>query len=203
MLPDDDYLLSSTADSAFRAVAADPSALDCGFAAFGWYYLKDERFLASHMKQRGLHGALHYAPKFATTLFNMKRFHAVGGFDGTVGGFCDTALFGRLAFEYDALIGDTPIGIYRLHDGQESARLRKVYAPYVETLIQLLGRYARDERERLDFERELFEYAHGSGRIGGVRAIVQDILFPLRSRKRPIDAPTKVAVERWSGSPTK
>jgi hypothetical protein len=155
------------------------------------------------MKHRGLHAALHYAPKFATTMLNMKRFRAVGGFDGTVGGFCDTALFGRLAFEYDALIGATPIGIYRLHDGQESARLRKVYAPYVETLNALLGRYARDERERVDFERELFEYAHGTGRIGGVRAVVQDLLFPIRSRKQPTDAMQRVGLQRWSGGPVR
>jgi hypothetical protein len=198
ILPDDDYLLASSAASAFEAVAAHPNAEDFGFAAFGWYYLKDGRYLPSYLKKRGLHATLYFAPKFVTTMLNMKHVRAVGGFDGTVGGFCDTALFGRLSYEYDALVADIPIGIYRLHEGQESARMQRVYAPYIDTLTSLIGRYARDEQERKQFVRELHQYANSDGRVGGVKALVQDLTFRLRSRSAPKDQTTHVAIRRWS-----
>jgi hypothetical protein len=199
ILPDDDYLLASSAESAFKAVAADPNSLEYGFAAFGWYYLKDERFLASYLKRRGgLHATLYFAPKFCTTMLNMKRVRELGGFNGTVGGFCDTVLFGQLSYEFNALVAATPIGIYRMHEGQESQRMQKVYAPYVDQLSKLLGGYARDAKERKTFERELFEFANGEGRIGGAQAVIADLTFRLRSRAQPVNAPSRVDLLRWS-----
>ena len=196
LLPDDDFLLSASAAAAFDAISAQPGATDVGFVAFGWYYLKDGRYLASYVKRRGLNAALHYAPKLCSTLLNVQRVRELGGFDGTVGGFNDTALFARLAYEYDALIGSTPIGVYRMHDGQESARMQKVYAPYVDALMASLGRYARTPRERKAFRDRLADYVQGMDRPA--MTLLQDITFRFRSHARPVDARTQVDIRKWS-----
>jgi hypothetical protein len=200
LLPDDDFLLTTSARAAFAAVAQQSEAsAHYGFVAFGWYYLKDGRYLASHVKRRGLRAALHYAPKLCSTLLNVGRVRELGGFDGSVGGFNDTVLFGRLAFEYDALVGRAPIGIYRMHDGQESARMQSVYAPYVDALLASLGQYARNPRERQDFERELTDYVQD--RAKPVSNLVQSLSFRLRSLPQPIEAleeRREVGMRRWS-----
>ena len=196
MLPDDDLLLPSNLTATLQATAARPDATDYGFVAGGWYYLKDGRYLASYVKRRGLWAALHYAPKFCTTLLNMQRVREVGGFDGSVGGFCDTALFARLSFEYDALITRTPIGIYREHAGQESARLERAYGPFVQPLVALLGRYARTPAEREEFEQALAAYVKGRARP--LATFVQKLLFPMRSQAEPKDAQALVQMHNWS-----
>jgi hypothetical protein len=196
LLPDDDFLLTTAAEAAFDAVAQQSASADYGFAAFGWYYLKDGRYLASHVKRRGLRAALLYAPKLCSTLLNVRRVRELGGFDGSVGGFNDTVLFGRLAFEYDALVGAAPIGIYRMHDGQESARMQSVYAPYVDALLASLGQYARNPRERQEFERELTDYVQD--RAKPVSNLVQSLSFRLRSLPQPIEGPREVGMRKWS-----
>jgi hypothetical protein len=194
MLPDDDYLLRDQAARAFEALAQDHLEDAYGFVAFGWYYLRDGRYLGRHVKQRKLTGVLNYAPKLVTTLLNPKRVRELGGFPGNVGGFNDTALFGRLAYEYDALISPTRVGVYRLHSGQESARVRTVYAPYVETLREWIGGYARSTRERDEFERRLQAFTHPRARPAA--DLLQEISFQLRSNTRPEDAPWQSLVRK-------
>ena len=194
MLPDDDYLLRDEAARAFEALAQDQLEDSYGFVAFGWYYLRDGRYLGSHVKQRNLTGVLNYAPKLVTTLINPKRVFELGGFPGNVGGFNDTALFGRLAYEYDALVSPTRIGVYRLHSGQESARVRTVYAPYVETLREWVAGYARSPQEREEFERRLEAFTNPRPRPAA--DLLQEISFQLRSHTRPGDAPWQSMVRR-------
>jgi hypothetical protein len=194
MLPDDDYLLRDDAARAFEALAQDRLDDGFGFVAFGWYYLRDGRYLGSHVKHRNLTGVLNYAPKLVTTLINPKRVRELGGFPGNVGGFNDTALFGRLAYEYDALISPTRVGVYRLHSGQESARVRAVYAPYVETLREWVGGYARSARESQEFERRLEAFTNPRPRRAA--DLMQEISFQLRSHTRPGDAPWQSLVRR-------
>jgi hypothetical protein len=196
MLPDDDFLLRGSAAAGFEALAANRSADDYGFVAFGWYYLKDGRYLASYVKRRGLNAALHYTPKMCTTLMNVKRVREIGGFDGTVGGFDDTVLFGKLAYEYDALVTATPIGVYRMHEGQESARMHSVYAPYVKALVATLGRYACSAREREEFENHLADYVQGRDRPA--LTLLQQLTFRLRSHPRPLDSSTVPSMRKWS-----
>jgi hypothetical protein len=195
MLPDDDHLLLASAAKAFQAVA-NCANTDYGFIAFGWYYLKDGRYLASYVKRRGLNGALLYTPKLCSTLLNLRRVRQLGGFDGSVGGFDDTALFGRLAYEFDALIATPPIGVYRMHDGQESARLEATYAPYVDALVASLGQYASSPRERKAFEQDLADYVQGRGRPAV--SLLQDLSFRLRSSSHPVDARREFGMRRWS-----
>jgi hypothetical protein len=196
MLPDDDYLLRASAASAFEAVTEDPANERYGFAAFGWYYLKDGRYLASHVKQRDLRAMVHYAPKFCTTMVNMRLVRQVGGFDGTVGGFCDSVLFGHLAFEYDALLSKTPIGIYRLHEGQESVQAQAVYAPFADALRAQIGRYARTPREREAFERRLSEFEQP--RTNTALELIQQLSFLIRSQAQPVNARSAIGLHRWS-----
>jgi hypothetical protein len=199
LLPDDDFLLANAAEAAFDAVAEHSATVsDCGFVAFGWYYLKDGRYLASHVKRRGLQAALRYAPKLCSTLLNVRRVRELGGFDGSVGGFNDTLLFGKLAFEYDALIGTEPIGIYRMHEGQESAKMQSVYAPYVDTLVKSLGRYARDPKERQDFERELANYVDEGTKPTQMASLIEGLNFRLRGRAQPVDAKRALGMRKWS-----
>ena len=198
MLPDDDFLLRGAAAASFDALATYPNRLAYGFVAFGWYYLKDGRYLASYVKRRGLNAALHYTPKLVSSLLNVQRVRQIGGFDGSVGGFDDTVLFGRLAYEFDALIGETPIGVYRMHDGQESARdrMQSVYAPYVKALMDTLGRYARDPREREDFENHLADYVQGRDRPA--MTLLQELTFRFRSHPHPQDVHDIADIRRWS-----
>lgn len=196
LLPDDDLLLPHNLAATLQAVAARPQAAGHGFVAGGWYYLKDERYLASWVKQRGLWAALHHAPKLCSTLLSMCRVREAGGFDATVGGFCDTVLFARLAFEYDALVTRMPIGIYRQHAGQESARREQIFGPFVQPLTRLLGRYARTVRERDRFEQALAAYVNGRSRP--LATLAQKLLYPLRSRARPDDTTPGVEMHSWS-----
>jgi hypothetical protein len=196
MLPDDDFLLRGAAAAGFEALAAYPNAEQYGFVAFGWYYLKDGRYLASYIKRRGLNAALHYTPKLCSTLLNVRRVREIGGFDASVGGFDDTVLFGKLAYEYDALVAQTPIGVYRMHDGQESARMQSVYAPYVQALMTTLGRYARDPREREEFEHHLVEYVQGRDR--SALGFLQTLTFRLRSQSHPQDLRSVTDMRPWS-----
>ncbi|HKU41661.1 MAG TPA: hypothetical protein VJR89_26065 [Polyangiales bacterium] len=192
MLPDDDYLLRDEAARAFEALAQDKLDDRYGFVAFGWYYLRDGRFLGSHVKRRNLTGVLNYLPKLVTTVLNAKRVRELGGFAGNVGGFNDTVLFGRLAYEFDALLSRTRIGVYRLHSGQESARVRTVYGPYADTLRETIGPYARSASELEEFERRLEAYANPRPRPAA--DLLQEISFQLRSHTQPGDAPWQALV---------
>jgi len=161
--------------------------------AFGWYLFREHRYLATSWKPSGLKSLVSHTPKFCSTMLNMQRFHEVGGFP-SMGGFCDTALYGRLAYEYDALYTDSPVGVYRMHDGQESARMRTVYAPFVEALSSSLSRYARNPFERLAFRRKLASFTHphtGS-------QLIEDLSFWLRARHCPIDQNWQFAMRKWS-----
>lgn len=194
LLPDDDHLLRSSAAAAFEAVAAEPNAQNCGFAAFGWYYFKDGRYLASHIKRRDLRAVLHYTPKWCSTLLNLRRVRELGGFSNKVGGFDDTVLLGRLAYEFDALVAPTPIGVYRLHAGQESAQPHLVWVPYRNALREAIGGYARSTAERDAFERQLANY----GTPNRALEFIQDISFRLRSRTRPVDERREITMRKWS-----
>jgi hypothetical protein len=196
MLPDDDYLLRGAAAASFDALAAHPDPQGYGFAAFGWYYLKDGRYLASYVKRRGLNAALHYTPKLCTSLLNVQRVRDIGGFDGSVGGFDDTVLFGKLAYEFDALVGETPIGVYRMHDGQESARMQSVYAPYVKALMATMGGYAGSSRELAQFENHLVDYVQGRGHPA--MTLLQELTFRLRSHSHPQDVQSVADMRLWS-----
>jgi hypothetical protein len=199
LLPDDDYLLKEPARVAFETVTADPKNEQYGFAAFGWYYLLNGRFRASYVKRRDLTGALFYLPKLASTLLNVRRIREIGGFDGKTGGFDDTVLFSQLAYKFDALIASNPIGVYRMHEGQESAKLNTVYAPFAAEVSALLGRYARNEREFKRFERGLYEFAPNGGRVGGIRARIQDLTFRLRTSAEPSQAVrSQPRFRKWS-----
>ena len=198
LLPDDDYLLKEPARVAFESVVAHPNGEQYGFAAFGWYYLKNGRFLKSYVKRRNLWGALYHLPKLVTMLINVRRLREIGGFDGTTGGFNDIVLFSQLAYEYDALIAETPIGVYRMHEGQESAKMQAVYAPFVPAVSALLGRYARSAKERKEFERSLASYAPRNGRSGPLRTLLQDMSFGVRSETHPNETHRHVEFRKWS-----
>ncbi|MDQ3196271.1 MAG: hypothetical protein ACR2FI_03450 [Burkholderiales bacterium] len=194
MLPDDDYLIRPAAQAGFETVAADPAASSCGFVAFGWYFLRDNRYLASYVKRHDLFSMLHYAPKFCTTMLNLRRVRELGGFDPNVGGLLDSALFARLAYEYDALLAKTPIGIYRLHSGQES--FQRLPVPQVEALRDLLVGYARNPGERKAFERRL----PGATWTRPNRAteLLHELSFRLRSQARPAETDWQFGMSKWS-----
>jgi hypothetical protein len=148
ILPDDDYLLRPAAKAAFETAAAHPGIDELGLIAFGWYYLQDGRYRAEYVARRDAAAAVRYTPKFCTTMMNLKRVRELGGFPGDVGGYCDTALYARLIFEFGALYTREPAGVYRLHEGQVSTKMRTVYAPYVDTMRELLSKYAKTPEER-------------------------------------------------------
>lgn len=193
LLPDDDYLVRPVARDAFEAIAALDAA-SYGFAAFGWWYLKDERYLASYMKRRDLYSMLHYTPKFCSTLMNVGLVRAVGGFPNHCGGLLDAALFARLAFEHDALISRAPIGVYRLHGGQESAR--RLPTEHIEALRASIGPFARNPAEREMFERRLQAAIDAKQPTGAMRQLV-DLGFQLRSRSAPSERSRDLALSTW------
>ena len=194
LLPDDDYLLRPAAKAGFEAVTANPLAEECGLVAFGWYYLKDDRFVRGRLQGRELTALMRNTPKFCSTLLNLRRVRQLGGFPDNVGGLLDTALFGRLAYQYDALIAPTPIGVYRMHSGQESAQ--QLPAPHAEALRQWLGGYARTNCEREGFEERLAgTTAAASSRTS---ALFQNLSFRLRSQPRPKETAGRIRFRKWS-----
>lgn len=195
MLPDDDFLVRSTAKSAFERASLDRQVDDVGFVAFGWYYLKEGRYVGNRFHRPGLPAVLSCTPKFCTTLFNMRRVRELGGFN-EMGGFVDSELLGRLACEFDAVIAPPRVGVYRLHDGQESARMQAVYAPYVEAMKTSLGRYARDAAERAAFERELQHFV--APRTTKSVQLIKELGFQLRSRGRPAASTRAFRMRKWS-----
>lgn len=196
LLPDDDWLLGARLDTALAEIAATPGAEDVGFVAGGWYYLKDGRYMPSHVKRIDLEAVLRYAPKFATTLLNLPRVRELGGFMRRAGGFCDTMLFGQLAYEYDALLSRTPIGVYRLHSGQESGKRQAIYAPYVETLRTELGRYARTPAELAAFDRWMRTFI--ADRAGPLQRLGERVNFTMRSRTAPDLSAQPFGMRKWS-----
>jgi hypothetical protein len=196
MLPDDDHLIESSARAAFDAVAVNPAARDCGFVAFGWYYLRDGRYLASYVKRGDLASMIYYAPKMCATLLNVNHVRTLGGFDGKVGGFCDSALFTKLAYEYDALLSQDAIGVYRLHSGQESAKRVATYGPYVAELRELIGRYARSPHERAVFERKLADVVRTRPKL--MAEIRDELHFRLCSRATPATPRSEFVMRKWS-----
>ncbi len=193
ILPDDDYLVRPAAKAGFEAVAAHPLSADCGFVAFGWYYLRYDRYLASYVKRRDLASVIHYTPKFCSTLLNLRRVRELGGFAGNVGGLLDTALLGRLAYEFDALIARTPVGVYRLHDGQESAQ--KLPLAHAEALREWLAGYARTPDERDGFERRLAEaIAPSSSRA---QELFSWLTYRARCRRQPREVADRISFRQW------
>jgi hypothetical protein len=195
MLPDDDFLVRLTAKSAFERAAADRQVDDVGFVAFGWYYLKDGRYVANRFHRPGLPAVLSCTPKFCTTMFNIRRVRELGGFN-EMGGFVDAELLGRLACEFDAVIAPARVGVYRMHEGQESARMQAVYAPYVDAMRSSLGRYARDSTEREAFERELSHFV--APRTKKSVQLIKELGFQLRSRGRPVASTRGFRMRKWS-----
>jgi hypothetical protein len=200
MLPDDDHLIKEPARLAFEALAKQRHVDKYGFAAFGWYYLKDGRYLSTYVKRRDLSGALYYLPKLCSTVLNVKRVRELGGFNGTAGGFNDIVLFSQLAGEFDALLSPIPIGVYRMHEGQESAKMAAVYGPYVKQVTDLIGRYARTEKERKVFERDMAGYTPRNGRAGALVSLLQDVTYRIRSKPAldPDPQSPRVDFRKWS-----
>ncbi|MET0284652.1 MAG: hypothetical protein ABW352_09290 [Polyangiales bacterium] len=192
LLPDDDFLVRPVARAAFEAAFAQPAVDQRGLLIFGWYYLKHQLYLHGHIKAQDLAGLMRQTPKFSSVLFNLRRVRELGGFPGDVGGLLDTALIGSLAYRFDALITNTPIGVYRMHTGQESAQ--KLPPQYVETLRHGLAGFARSEEERLAFEAMLDNSTTGAGTL---RGLVAEATFALRSRTRPAPAPSKFQFRSW------
>lgn len=196
LLPDDDWLIGARLDVALAEIAATPGAEDVGFVAGGWYYLKDGRYLSSHVKRMDLEAVLRYAPKFATTLLNLPRVRELGGFARRAGGFCDTMLFGQLAYEYDALLSRTPIGVYRLHSGQESGKRQAIYAPFADVLRTELGRYARSPAELSTFERRMALFI--ADRATPLQQLSESLNFLTRSRTAPDMTAQPFGMRKWS-----
>lgn len=194
LLPDDDFLVRPTAKSAFEHAAQDRQLDDMGFVAFGWYYLKDGRYVGNRFHRPGLPAVLSCTPKFSTTLFNMRRVREIGGFK-EMGGFVDSDLLGRLACEFNAIIAPPRVGVYRLHEGQESARIKTVYAPYVEAMKASLGRYARGPEELAAFERELEHFV--APRTKKSVQVLKELGFQLRSRGRPTASTRAFRMRKW------
>lgn len=193
LLPDDDFLVRPAARVAFEAAFAQPAYDQRGLLIFGWYYLKDQLYLHSALKDHDLAGLLRHTPKFSSVLFNLRRVRELGGFPGDAGGMLDTALIGSLMYRFDALITDTPIGVYRMHHGQESAQ--KPPPQWVETLRHGLAGFARSEEERLAFD-EAIEAAAGADTV---RGLLSRATFRLRALTRPSAPPParKIRFRSW------
>ena len=200
MLPDDDFLLRRATVAGLETLATYSDSRDLGAFAFGWYYLKRGRYLASHVKRGGLLATLYYAPKMCSTFLNMRRLRALGGFDERLGGFCDTALFGRLCFDYDALICETPIGVYRIHDGQASARPEIIYGPHVKGLTTLFRGFANNALESEKFEKHLIAYINRTDRP--MIKLLQNLIFSSRSHIQAVDLQAVGNMRKWSSLPT-
>jgi hypothetical protein len=200
MLPDDDFLLRRTMVAGLDALATYSGSRDLGLIAFGWYYLKRGRYLASHVKRGGLLATFYYTPKMCSTFLNMRRLRELGGFDERFGGFCDTALFGRLCFDYDALICETPLGVYRMHDGQVSARPDIVYGPHVKDLITLFRGFASNAQECERFEKYLMAHINRTDRH--LITLLQNLIFSLRSYPQAVDLQALGHLRKWSSLPT-
>lgn len=192
LLPDDDYLLTgSFADALSRS--GDALASDCGFVGYGWYYLRANRFIADHVRQFDTANLQRFTPKFCTTLVNVERFRAVGGFSKAFGGFCDTVLYAQLAHAYNAWVSPTPVGVYRMHDAQASSNADSIYAPYLDATIDaLLGLSGNsDAREHLVRRMNHFLSPAPGGRIGRSLDTLKLVLRgsaapPLMKPRRPV-----------------
>ncbi|MDB4976797.1 MAG: hypothetical protein JWN48_5138 [Myxococcaceae bacterium] len=202
VLPDDDFLIRPVAKAAFEAALVH--AGDVGYIAFDWYYLKRGRYVASpsyvsRAFKPGLRATVKFTPKLVTTMLNLRHVRALGGFQN-MGGFTDTVLFGRLSYEFDALLVGMRAGVYRLHGGQESARLDEVYGRHLENVHKTLYRYARSDREREEFDRTLREWVwpEAESRLHGARARLQDVSYELRSRGAPSLTPGTLKLRKWS-----
>lgn len=195
MLPDDDFLLTHATVAGLNALASCADSVELGLFAFGWYYARFGRYVSSHVKGGGLLGALYYTPKMCSTFVNMKKFRELGGFDERLGGFIDTALFGQLCFQYDAMICPTPIGVYRIHNGQLSAN-SKIYAPFAGRLLKALCAFAVDARECSMFERHLTTYVSDAGRA--LTAPLRQGTFLLKSCANFADPQLIGPLRRWS-----
>jgi hypothetical protein len=172
---------------------------DCGYVALDWYFLIRGRYLPTRRLTPGLSATVRNTPKFVTTMLNLKHTRSIGGFRN-LGGFIDTMLFARLAYEFDALLIDARAGVYRLHDGQESTRLAQVYGPHLETVSQGLGKFARTQRERDEFEHTIRSYVYppSSSKLNDLRAWAHARSQDLRTIKAPPREVGKLAMRRWS-----
>jgi hypothetical protein len=193
VLPDDDFLIRPLAKAGFEAALVH--AGDCGYVAFAWYYLKRARYLPSGSFRPSLPAVVTSTPKLGTTMLNLRHVRELGGFQN-IGGFTDTVLFGRLSYEYDALLMDTRAGVYRLHGGQESARLDEVYGKHLDDVSNLLGQYARSERERKEFDRELRAWVWP--KKNSLRSRLHEATYEFRSIKTPPTEPGRIKMRRWS-----
>jgi hypothetical protein len=195
MLPDDDFLVRPVAKQSFEYVSQQKDLADIGLIAFGWHYLKDGRYVGNRFPQPGLPSILTCTPKFSTTWLNMRRVRELGGF-GDMGGFVDAELFGRLACNFDAAIAPARVGIYRMHEGQESHRIAAVYGPFVDAMKQSLGPFARTPAERAAFERALADFIAPPRRP--LLDNLRELAFDLRSRAQPSTREPITRIRKWS-----
>ena len=143
---------------------------------------------------------LHQKKYIRTILIGIVGDISKGGFDARFGGFNDTALFGRLCFDYDALICKTPIGVYRIHDGQLSARPDIMYGPHVKDLITLFRGFARDAKERERFEKHLMGHIKRTDRP--LITLFKNWTFSSRSHPQAVDLRAVGHLRKWSSLPT-
>jgi hypothetical protein len=195
LLPDDDFLVRPAAKAAFEQAFSSPQLRDVGMLAFGWYYLKQGRYLANRFHRPSLSAVLSCTPKFCSTALNVAHVRELGGF-ADLGGFVDADLFGRLTYEFDAALIPSRVGVYRMHDGQESQRIAAVYGPHVGALTRSLGRYARSPGELAAFERALASFL--APRSNSRLQRLDELGFQLRSRARPSAKRRAFRIRKWS-----
>lgn len=167
LLPDDDYLLTGSFADVLQK-SSQALASDYGFIGYGWYYLRANRFIADHVRQFNATHIQRFTPKFCTTLVNVERFRAIGGFSKTYGGFCDTVLYAQLAFAYNAWVSPTPVGVFRMHDAQASNNANSMYTPYLDATVDVLLGLSGEANARGDLVRRINHFLgnESGGRIG-------------------------------------
>lgn len=166
LLPDDDSLMVD-GFAQMLPLSIEAMASDAGFIAYGWYYLKANRYVPDYVRRYDVAYMQRYTPKFCTTMINVDDFRQVGGFKAAYGGFCDTVLFAELAHAHNAWTSPTPAGIYRLHDEQATAQASTIYAPYFDVTVDALCRFAERDEDRPQLQQRMRSFVEGSpGRFG-------------------------------------
>ncbi len=196
LLPDDDALVPHALE---QALHQNPDLLDgdAGLIAFGWYYRLGNRYRAEHVQSRGVAEFVRYTPKLCTTLVNVAHFQSLGGFEAAYGSYCDTVAYARLVHRFGAWTCRTPVGVYRLHEGQISvSRHAEAYLPVMDPTIEALSAMASTAAERQQTARRIARHAHDvtSNRPHGLGLMA----FWLRSVGQPAVRPRLDAPARWS-----
>jgi glycosyltransferase involved in cell wall biosynthesis len=189
-LHDDDELLDITPSIATITELLNKYS-NVGFVAFDFqcqYYSriakKIKRVTRSWRKPINAESLIYECPKLVSTIINVEQLKKINGFSDAYGNFLDFIVFLEIYKSADALFVQIPIGVYHLHDDNESAVSKRHigYGNYIPNVCKKVFDLYEDTQFRMKFIKATLDFVYQPHR-NGVSGLINRVLESFRANR--------------------